>query len=58
MLQEPLLNAAVEDLKFTDHFMQNFPIITFIIGMMGGFIFYARRKTSFTTGGGGNSGIE
>ncbi len=57
ILQDPLLSAAAENLKFTDYFMQYLPIITFIIGICGAVIFYGR-TTGFSKGGGETSGIE
>ncbi len=58
ILQDPLLAQAATHLKFTDHFMKNLPIITFVIGVMGAAIFYGRQQTSFSSGGGQTSGIE
>lgn len=59
VLQDPLLSAAVENLKFTDYFMRYLPFITFIIGIGGAVIFYGRKTTSFSEGSGGQtSGIE
>lgn len=56
ILQDPLLAAAATNLKFTDYFMTYLPIITFIIGICGAVIFYARGQTEFTTGAGGQTG--
>lgn len=58
VLQDPLLKAASENLKFTDYFMRYFPFIVFIVGIAGAVIFYGRKTTSFSTGGGETSGIE
>ena len=59
VLQDPLLAEAATNLKFTDYFMRYLPIITFIIGICGAVIFYARGKTEFTRGAGGRiGGIE
>lgn len=59
VLQDEILAAAATNLKFTDYFMRYLPIITFIIGICGAVIFYARGKTEFSTGSGGaTDGIE
>lgn len=56
ILQDDLLSAAATNLKFTDYFMRYLPIITFVIGICGAVIFYARGQTEFTTGAGGQTG--
>lgn len=59
VLQDPLLKAASENLKFTDYFMRYLPFIVFIVGIAGAVIFYGRKTTSFSEGAGGEtSGIE
>lgn len=58
IMQDATISAAAENLKFTDYFMRYLPIITFVVGIMGAVIFYGRKKTAFTAGGGETSGIE
>lgn len=58
VLQDPRLAAAATHLKFTDYFMRYLPYITFITGIAGAVIFYGRKTTSFSEGGGETSGIE
>lgn len=58
ILQDPRLAASVVNLKFTDYFMRYLPYITFVTGIIGAVIFYGRKTTSFSTGGGETSGIE
>ena len=56
ILQDEMLASAATNLKFTDYFMRYLPIITFVIGICGAVIFYARGQTEFTTGAGGQTG--
>lgn len=56
ILQDSALATAAQNLKFTDYFMRYLPIITFIIGICGAVIFYARSQTEFTEGAGGQTG--
>lgn len=60
IMQDADIALAAKDLKFTDHFMRNLPIITFIIGIMGAVLFYGRKAADFSSGGSGGdiSGIE
>lgn len=57
VLQDDLIRPAVQNLKFTDYFMRFLPIITFVTGIMGAVIFYGRKQSGFSNGG-GTSGIE
>ena len=50
-----VLSGALEDLTFTDWVMRFFPVITFVIGIIGGIIFYSRGSKGaggFASGGG------
>lgn len=58
IMQDATISAAAQNLKFTDYFMRYLPIITFVTAVMGAVIFYGRKQTSFTSGGGETSGIE
>jgi len=59
IMQEGFIATAAQSLPFTDYFMRNLPVITFIIGIMGAAIFYGRKQEDFSSGSGGDtSGIE
>lgn len=63
LIENPNLAAAAADLPFTTWFLTYLPVITFFMGLIGGVIFYARRKANptgdaynvdFNAGGGGD----
>lgn len=46
LINQPNLIAAASELAFTNWFMSYLPVITFFMGLIGGIIFYARKKNS------------
>lgn len=53
--ENPNFVGAVASLGFIDYIMRYYPVITLIIGLMGGIIFYARKQTEFVAQGGGDN---
>lgn len=56
ILNMPVFSLYASDMSFTNNFMQMFPIYMFITGLIGGILFYLRKKSdiqSFNTGGTG-----
>lgn len=61
LIANPNLAAAAAELPFTTWFLTYLPIITFFMGLIGGVIFYARKREnptgdSFNVDGGFNGG--
>lgn len=59
MIEQPNFIASATELTFTNHILSYYPIYAFLIGVLGGGLFYARRKSgdnSFSFGGGNIGG--
>jgi len=60
LTENPILSSAALQLPFTGFFMRFFPIITFLVGVIGIIIYYSRSKLSDsnTNSGGGSFDFE
>jgi len=56
LTENPVLSDAALQLSFTNFFMRYFPIITFLVGIIGLIIYYSRSKGSDSIGSSSNSG--
>lgn len=57
-VENPNFVAALAELPFTDYFMRYLPIITFVVGLVGGVLFYTRTTHSEGSYGGDPRGFD
>lgn len=60
LIENPTLSGAAADLTFTTFFMRFFPLIMFLVGIVGAIIYYGRTHSegSSLIGGGGSVDFE
>lgn len=56
LIENPNFVSAASNLSFTNYVMKYYPIITFIVGVVGAVIFYARKNEGLGGIGSGGSG--
>lgn len=51
ILSDPFFSGVSDSVPVTDYVLRHFPVFTFLIGIVGGVIFYSRSKEDIGSGG-------
>ena len=58
ILSDPFFSGVESSVPVTDYVLRHFPVFVFLIGVVGGVIFYSRSKEDFGSVGGGLSDLS
>lgn len=58
LVENPTLSSAAADLTFTGFFMRFFPLIVFLVGIIGAIIYYGRTHSGGMSFLGGSGGVD